>query len=123
MRAPRRLREGHSNLAAACGEAFHEMLTFFHGINFGGESKHATIEGVFLILQVVATAKRERAGQGAVRDRVARRVERELRAAVKLLTVGDGVQLAAEHIVVELKRLAGVAGERKRAAMFSCVPA
>ena len=123
MRTPGRLRERHSDLAAACGEAFHEMLTFFHGINFGGEAKHATIESVFLILQVVATAKRERAGQGAVRDRVARRGERELRAAVKLLTVGDDVQLAAEHIVVELKRLAGRCREKKRTAMFSCVPA
>ena len=123
MRAPRRLREGHSNLAAACGKAFDETLAFFHGINLGGEAKHATIEGVSLILQVVATTDRERTCQGSVRDCVTRRIERELHALVKLLAVGDDAQLAAEHIVVELKRLAGRCREKKRTAMFSCVPA
>lgn len=46
-----------------------------------------------------------------MRDGVARRVERELRAAVELLAIGHDVKFAAEHFVVELERLAGVAGE------------
>lgn len=56
MRTPWRQREGHSDLAAACGKALDETLAFFHQLNFGGESKHATVESAFLILQVV-TAK------------------------------------------------------------------
>lgn len=54
MRTPWRQREGHSDLAAACGKAFDETLAFFHRLNVGGESKHATVESAFLILQVVA---------------------------------------------------------------------
>ena len=96
----------------ASGEAFDETLAFFHRLNVGGESKHATVESAFLILQVVTTTDCERSGQSAVRNRVTRRIERELHTLVKLLAVREDLQLAAKHAAIKLDRLSGIAGER-----------
>ena len=87
MRSPRRLCERHGDLAAAAGELRDELLAFLHRLHLGGEAEDTAVQRAGVVLQVVAAAERERSGQGAVRDGVARRVERELRAAVELLTI------------------------------------
>lgn len=69
-------------------------------------------------MQVVPAAERERAGQRAVRNRVPRWVELELRTAVELLAVGDDVELSTEHLVVERERFAGVAGKETYSDVF-----
>ena len=112
VRAPRCLCKRHGDLAAVAGELLDELLALVHCLHLSGKTEDPAIQSAAVVPQVVPATEGERTGQRAVRDRVARRVERELRTSVELLTVGDDVELAAEHLVVKLERLAGVAGKR-----------
>lgn len=64
--------------AVGPGEFLDELLARVHCLHLGGKTEDPAIESAGVVLQVVPATEGERAGQSPVRDRVARRVKREL---------------------------------------------